>query len=116
MDTMKTPALLGLITAISLIQPLLASDQDQFAISWRGTIHYNDGTGRSLSKSYTDRDVVKTIADNNSLNPNDLILVYRPDAFDTAVVNKTTGAFVADYLQLPDITHVGTAWITDVTG
>src|SRR6267142_6744714 len=104
---MKTFTFLAFASAIGLANPLFASDQDQFAISWRGTIHYNDGTGRMITKSYTDKDVVKTIADANSLNPNDQIMVYRPDAFDTAVVYNSTGLFVADYLQLPDITHVG---------
>lgn len=116
---MKTFTFLAFATAIGLTQPLLSNGQittDGFAISWRGTIHYNDGTGRMISKSYTEKDAVKTIADANSLNANDLILVYRPTQFDTAVINKSTGVFVADYLQLPDISNIGTAWVTDVTG
>ena len=112
---MKTFTFLAFATAIGLTQPLLASNLDGFAISWRGTLTYTDSTGRMVRKSYTDKDAVKTIADNNGLDARDLILVYRPDAFDTAVVNKNTGVVIADYLQLPDISHIGTQWVTDAT-
>src|SRR5205823_5336341 len=114
-NIMKTGNMLGLAVAVGLMQPLASSAQDMFAISWRGTAHYDDGTGRIVTKSYSDKDAVKVIADDNGLNPKDLILVYRPDAFDTAVVNKNTGEPVADYLQMPDIIRVGSTWMTDVT-
>jgi hypothetical protein len=55
------------------------------------------------------------------------VLVYRPDSYDTAVVFKNAAALahagldpsaqvVADYLQVPDITRIGTSWVTDVSG
>src|SRR5438067_392295 len=114
---MKTGNMLGLAVAVGLMQPSLSRAQEvfQYAISWRGTAHYDDGTGRIVTKSYSDKDAVKAIADDNGLNPKDLILVYRPDAFDTAVVNKNTGEGVADYLQMPDFSRVGSTWMTDVT-
>src|SRR5438874_696533 len=112
---MKIGNLLGLAIGIGLTQPLLLHAQDMFAISWRGTIHYDDGTGRTVTKSYSDKDAVKMIADNNGLDPRDLVLVYRPDALDTAVVHKSTGEVVADYLQMPDISRLGSSWMTDVT-
>ena len=107
---MKTRNILGLTLAIGLLQPLISRADDWFAISWRGTFHSAGAT-----RSYTDKDVVKTIAGNNGLDSKDLVLVYRPNAFDTAVVNKNTGEVIADFLQLPDITRVGSSWVTDVT-
>src|SRR5437588_8445592 len=112
---MKTFTVLAFLLTIGVSRPLFAAPQDAFAISWRGTIHYNDSTGRMITKSYTDKDAVKTIADNNGLDAKDLILVYRPDAFDTAVVNKNTGMVISDYLQLPDFSRIGTQWVTDAT-
>ena len=116
---MKTFTFLAFATAIGLMHPVLSNGQDitdGFAISWRGTFHFNDGTGKAVSRTYTEKDAVKMIADANSMNANDLILVYRPTQFDTAVINKSTGVFIADYLQLPDISRLGTAAVTDVTG
>src|SRR5207237_10313014 len=100
---MKTGNMLGLAIAIGLMQPLASSAQDMFAMSWRGTVHTDDGTGRGITKSYSDKDVVKVVADHNGLNAKDLILVYRPDAFDTSVSNKNTGEVYSDYVQLPNI-------------
>lgn len=116
---MKTFTFLAFAIAIGLMQPLRSKGQitnDGFAISWRGTLTYNDSTGRMVAKSYTEKDVVKRIADNTGLDARNLIMVYRPDAFDTAVINKNTGAAISDYLQLPDISKIGTPWVTDVTG
>src|SRR6266850_1206699 len=114
---MKMRNILGLAIAIGLMQPLFSNAQDVyvFPISWRGTVRYDDGTGRMVTKSYTDKDAVKTIADHTGLDPKDLMLVYRPATFDTWVYTKA-GERVADYIQLPDITRVGTTWMTDVTG
>jgi len=107
---MKTCNVLRLALALSFIEPLVSKADDLFAISWRGTVH-----SATATRSYTDKDVVKAIAANNGLDPKDLILVYRPNAFDTAVVNKNSGAVVSDFVQLPDISRVGTTWVTDVT-
>ena len=96
-------------------------------MNWSGTVHYYDGTGRMVTKSYSSKDVLKIIADNNGINPSDLALVYRPDSYDTAVVFKSAAALahaglgpesqvVADYLQMPDITRIGSSWVTDVSG
>ena len=107
---MKILIALSFAAGLGLLQPLVSQADDLFAISWHGTVH--SGT---TTRSYTDKDVVKAIATNNGLDPKDLILVYRPNAFDTAVVNKNTGAVIADFVQLPDVSRVGTSWVTDVT-
>jgi hypothetical protein len=108
---MRTVFLLGI--ALGLLQPALGQANELFQISWKGKIYFTDGTGKVVSKPFSDKDVVRVIAQNNGLNPNDLVLVYRPNAFDTAVVFKSTGAVVADYQQLPDVTQPDQR--TDVT-
>jgi hypothetical protein len=124
---MKRKMKLILTLAIGTLGIFLVNAEDWFQINWSGTVHFYDSTGRMVTKSYSARDVVRTIADNNGLNPNDLVLVYRPDSYDTAVVFKNAAALahagldissqvVADYLQVPDITRVGSSWVTDVSG
>jgi hypothetical protein len=123
---MKTRLVLGALLAFGLAQPLICKADDWFQMNWSGTVHYYDASGKMVTKGYTARDVIKVIADNNGLNPNDLVLVYRPDAYDTAVVFKNASALahaglgagsqvVADYIQMPDITRIGSSWVTDVS-
>jgi hypothetical protein len=108
---MKTVAALGLAVA-ALFGPL-AEARDMFQMSWKGTIHYYDSNGRAVTKSFTDRDVVQKLATDAGVDPRDYVLVYRPDALDTAVVSKSTGDAI-DFLQLPDISNP--AGMTEITG
>lgn len=100
-------ALLGLVST-----PLLHATE-MFQLSWKGKFYYTDTRGKVTSKSYSDKDVVRVIAQNNGLDPKDLVLVYRPNAYDTAVVVKATGQMIADYQQIPDVTEPDQR--TDVT-
>jgi hypothetical protein len=124
---MKTKCTLALILSISVLADGLSKADDWFQISWSGTVHYYDSSGRMITKGYSSKDVLNTIAANYGLSTSDLALVYRPDAYDTAVVFKNAAAMnragvsseaqvVADYIQMPDVTRVGTGWITDVSG
>jgi len=124
---MKMKSKLTLMLAIGLFGAASSKAEDWFQMNWSGTVHYYDGSGRMVTKSYSSKDVLKTIADNNSISVSDLVLVYRPDSYDTAVVFKNAAALahaglgpesqvVADYLQMPDITRIGSSWITDVSG
>jgi hypothetical protein len=124
---MKTKSTLATILSLALLAPGLAKADDWFQITWSGTVHFYDSSGKMITKGYSSRDVLNTIAVNYGLNASDLVLVYRPDAYDTAVVFKNAAAMaragvssdaqvVADYIQMPDVTRVGTTWITDVTG
>src|SRR4029077_6645266 len=107
---------------IGLIQPLVSNGVEMFQLSWKGTVHYTDGAGNLVSKSFTEKDVVRVLAQERGLDPDDLVLVYRPDAFDTAVVFKNAEAMaragsgqqmVSDYQQIPDVTQPDQR--TDVT-
>jgi hypothetical protein len=124
---MKTKSTLAIALSLSLLAVDSSKADDWFQMTWSGTVHYYDSTGRMITKGYSSRDVLSTIAANNGLNASDLVLVYRPDAYDTAVVFKNAAGMaragvssgaqvVADYIQMPDVTRVGTTWVTDVTG
>ena len=124
---MKTKSITATILSLSLLASGLAKADDWFQITWSGTVHYYDSSGRMITKGYSSKDVLNTIAANYGLNASDLVLVYRPDAYDTAVVFKNAAGMaragvssdaqvVADYIQMPDVTRVGTGWVTDVTG
>ena len=86
---------------LGLMQATAVKAVEMYALSWRGTLYYTNAAGNVVAKSYTDRDVVKTIADHLGVSPSQVVLVYRPTYLDTAVVVKSTGAW-ADYLQMPD--------------
>lgn len=72
----------------------------QYVLSWRGTGYLKDQAGNIRKIRATDKDLVQVVATNNGLDPNQLALVYRVDARDTAVVWKKNGAFVADVMQV----------------
>src|SRR5579862_8168501 len=104
----KNTMALALAFGVSGICSLKADDW--FAMNWSGTMYILDSSGRLVAKSYSAKNAVATIAANNGLNPNDLVLVYRPAAYDTAVVFRNATAMaragvgsdaqvVADYIQ-----------------
>ncbi len=74
--------------------------QDQYLLSWRGTGYTRNAAGNISTFRVSEKDLVKKVATDNGLDPNQLALVYRVEARDTAVVWKTTGGFVADVIQL----------------
>jgi hypothetical protein len=110
---MKMKTTLGLILAMAGMQFVTQAD-DLFALNWNGTVTYTTDTGRVISKSYTSRDAVAVIAQNNSLDAKDLVLVYRPNKLDIAVVVRSTGQLIADYLQMPSVPDHAGAY-TDVS-
>jgi hypothetical protein len=123
---MKRKNILATVLSLSLLATSSSKADDWFQLTWSGTGYYYDSSGKMITKSYSSRDVLNTIAANYGLNASDLVLVYRPDAYDTAVVFKNATGMaragvssdaqvVADYIQMPDVTRVGTSWVTDVT-
>ena len=104
-NAMKIRNALALGLILGSIQPQLLPATDMFQLSWKGTVHYTDQSGNVVTRSFSDKDVIRQVAANNGLDPAQLVLVYRPDAFDTAVVVKATGQVIADYQQMPDITQ-----------
>ncbi|HEU5126268.1 MAG TPA: hypothetical protein VFW05_19650 [Verrucomicrobiae bacterium] len=100
---MKLFPLLILGLTLGLVQPA-AFANDLFLLHWRGRVYYTAANGKVASKRFTEKDVIRVIARNNGIDPRGLVLVYRPNAYDTAVVVKATGEVIADYQQIPDVT------------
>ena len=97
---MKTTCLCALAVAAGLLQPSLSFADDLFLLNWRGTAYTTDSSGRVIARSYSGNEIVQQIAQDNGLNAADLVLVYRPNKRDTAVVRKATGELIADAQQI----------------
>ena len=72
----------------------------QYLMSWRGTAYSTDGSGRVVARHFTEKDFIKTIADNNGIDIRGLAFVYRADKRDTAVVRLSDGGIVSDVQQI----------------
>lgn len=110
---MKIQKLLAFVAAASLVQPLVSQAHDEFQLKWHGTLYTTDSGGNLVIQRFSDKDIVQVIAQREGVSPNDLVLVYRADALDTAVVDKATGGgqINVDYLQLPDVSFTNTDMI-----
>ncbi len=74
---------------------------DLFQLYWRGTYYVKDAnSGHIIAVNFTEQDFVNEVAQNNGLNPGDLVFVYRPRKRDTVVVRASTGQFIADVIQM----------------
>lgn len=107
---------IALIIAAGLVQPVICNAHDQYQLKWHGTLYYNDDSGNLIVQRFSDKDVVAAIAKRENVDPGGLVLVYRADAFDTAVVDKATGGaqINVDYLQLPDVSFTNN-FMTEVS-
>jgi hypothetical protein len=92
--------MLAIIAASSFLQPLSSRADDLFQMSWRGTYYKNDSTGHIIAVQFSEQDFVNMVAQDNGLDPGDLVFVYRPRKHDTAVVRAADGAFIADVIQM----------------
>ena len=72
----------------------------QYLMSWRGTAYSTDSTGRVVARHVTEKDFIKTVADNNGIDMRGLAFVYRADKRDTAVVRLSDGGIVSDVQQI----------------
>ena len=73
---------------------------DLFQLFWRVNVYQKGSGGRIVATRLTEQDLVNVVAQNNGLNPADLVFVYRPNKHDTAVVRRANGQFVADVIQM----------------
>ncbi len=98
---MKMRVVIGLIGLLSIGATLSTRADDLFQLFWRGTYYVKDAnTGRITAVNFSEQDFVNKVAQDNNLNPADLVFVYRPDKHDTAVVRAATGQFIADVIQM----------------
>jgi hypothetical protein len=98
-QNMKVKVLLPLAVALGLLQPRPARADDLFQLFWRGTYYTTNSTGHIVALQFTEKDFVNKVAQDNGLDPSNLIFVYRPNKRDTVVV-RSNGAFVADVIQM----------------
>jgi len=73
---------------------------NEYAMAWNATGYTFNAKGKIVATNVNQRAFVLKAAQDNGLNPNDLVFVYRVEKRDTAVVYKSTGAFVADVYQM----------------
>jgi hypothetical protein len=73
---------------------------DQYLMSWTATGYTTTPQGTVAVTPLTQREFVLRVAADNGLNANDLCFVYRAEKRDMAVVERATGAFIADVYQM----------------
>jgi len=97
---MKTRTIRVLLPILILMMASASQADDLFRLFWRGTYYTKNDTGHIVAVQLTEQDFVKKVAQDNGLDPNTLVFVYRPDRRDTVVVRASTGQFVADVIQM----------------
>jgi len=97
---MKMRVAIALFTTLAAFGRFNADADDLFQMFWRGTYYKNDASGHIVAVNFSEKDFVNQVAQNNNLDPNQLVFVYRPNKHDTAVVFASNGAFVADVIQM----------------
>jgi hypothetical protein len=70
-----------------------------FQLFWRVGYYTKNSTGHIINAGFSEQDFVNEVAQNTGMDPSQLILVYRPNKRDAAVVQKN-GAFVASVIQM----------------
>jgi hypothetical protein len=96
---MKIRTWLVLAAALILVSPGVLRADDLFQMFWQGTYYTTNSSGHIIARSFTEQDFVNKVAQDNNLDPAQLVFAYRPNKRDT-VVAKTNGAFVADIIQM----------------
>jgi hypothetical protein len=97
---MKTRTIRALLPILILMMASASQADDLFRLFWRGTYYTKNDTGHIVAVQLTEQDFVNKVAQDNGLDPNTLVFVYRPDRRDTVVVRASTGQFVADVIQM----------------
>jgi hypothetical protein len=72
---------------------------DLFQLFWRTTYYTKNSTGHIVAGSFSEQDFVNQVAQSSGIDPSQLVLVYRPNKRDAAVV-RSNGAFVASVIQM----------------
>jgi hypothetical protein len=96
---MKMKHRLALITAFGLLIP--GMNADNFRLSWHGIAYSTDpATGRVVARSFTEKQFVQKIAQDNGLDARTLVFVYRPEQHDTVVMRTVDDGWFADIIQM----------------
>jgi hypothetical protein len=98
------------IAALLTLGTLSSRADDLFQLFWQGTSYQHDSSGHITSSSFSEQDIVNNVAQAHNLNPGGLVLVFRPNQGDAAVVRSGNGALVAQVFKF----QVNGAGQTDV--
>lgn len=96
---MKIRTWLFLAVALSFVPGTIVRGDDLFQLFWRVTYYTTNSTGHIIAVSFSEQDLVNQVAQNDNLDPSQLVLVYRPNKRDAAVV-RTDGTFIASVMQM----------------
>ena len=102
---MKMRTWLLLAIAVGSFQSVALRADDLFRLFWRVTYYTTNSTGHIIAISFTEQDFVNQVAQNDGIDPSQLVLVYRPRKRDAAVV-QTDGTFIASAIQMGTFTDV----------
>ena len=96
---MKIRTWLLLTVVVSCIQSTALRADDLFQLFWRTSYYTTNSTGHIIAVTFTEQDFVNQVAQSTGNDPSQLILVFRPNKRDAAVV-RNNGAFVASVIQM----------------
>lgn len=96
---MKIRKLLLCSLTIGVLQPFLVSATDMFRMTWRGTAYTTSDSGQVTARSFSEKDFIQRVANDNGIDPRQLAFVYRPANHDTVVVRISDGWW-ADVIQM----------------
>jgi hypothetical protein len=85
--------------AMGCLQSTAVRADDLFQLFWRVNCYTTNSTGHIISVGFSEQNYVNQVAQNNGLDPSQLVLVYRPRKRDAAVV-RTDGTFIASVIQM----------------
>ena len=97
--SMKIRTWLLLTVIFGFIQAATMRADDLFQLFWRTTYYATNSTGHIIAVSFTEQDFVNQLAQSSGFSPSQLVLVFRPNKRDVAVV-QDNGAFVASVIQM----------------
>ena len=96
---MKKYLWLFLVVALSGVEANTSFADDLFQLFWRGTYYAKNSTGHIVAVGFSEQDLVNQVAQSTGMDPSQLVLVYRPQKRDVAVV-QNNGAFVTSVMQM----------------
>lgn len=96
---MKNRVWLVLAVMLSYFPANWTRADDLFQLFWRGVYYTKNSTGHIVAVNFSEQDIVNQVAQSTGADPSQLVLVYRPNERDAAVV-QNNGAFVASVFQM----------------
>lgn len=96
---MKNRLWLVLAVALGYFPVNSVRADDLFQLFWRGAYYTKNSTGHIIAVNFSEQDLVNQVAQSTGMDPSQLVLVYRPNERDAAVV-QNNGTFVASVYQM----------------